>query len=55
MNDKFWITDGLLEYHRVTGGITRSYPSPLGIMSIHQFKSKHNKYGKRIEPRTYWS
>ncbi|MFS7978110.1 putative polyribonucleotide nucleotidyltransferase [Helianthus anomalus] len=33
---KIWITDGPLEYHRATSGTTRSYPSPLGIMPIHQ-------------------
>ncbi|MFS7895212.1 hypothetical protein Hanom_Chr00s002522g01701121 [Helianthus anomalus] len=37
-----------LEYHRATCGTTRSYPSPLGIMSIHQFRSKPNKYGKKL-------
>ncbi|MFS7983097.1 hypothetical protein Hanom_Chr11g00970511 [Helianthus anomalus] len=26
---QIWITDGLLEYHRVTSRTTRSYPSPL--------------------------
>ncbi|MFS7944275.1 hypothetical protein Hanom_Chr06g00510161 [Helianthus anomalus] len=56
---QIWITDGPLEYHRATSGTTRSYPSPLGIMPIHQFRSKPNKYGKTpfvgIEPRTYWS
>ncbi|MFS7945115.1 hypothetical protein Hanom_Chr06g00520221 [Helianthus anomalus] len=49
--------DGL-EYHHVISGITRSYPSPLGIMHIHKFKRKPNKYEKnllvKIEPRTYW-
>ncbi|MFS8026434.1 hypothetical protein Hanom_Chr16g01486681 [Helianthus anomalus] len=53
------ITDGPLEYYRATSGTTRSYPSPLGIMSIHQFRRKTNKYVKiplvRIERRTYWS
>ncbi|MFS7917346.1 hypothetical protein Hanom_Chr03g00187951 [Helianthus anomalus] len=47
--------DGPLEYHRATSGITRSYLYPLGIMPIHQFRRKHNKYEKnplvRIEPR----
>ncbi|MFS7939144.1 hypothetical protein Hanom_Chr05g00448291 [Helianthus anomalus] len=56
---QIWITDGPLEYHRATSGTTRSYPSPLGIMPIHQFRRKPNKYGKtplvRIEPKTYWS
>ncbi|MFS7926081.1 hypothetical protein Hanom_Chr04g00292811 [Helianthus anomalus] len=46
LNDKFWINDGPLEYHRATSGTTRSYPSPLGIMPIHQFRRKPNKYGK---------
>ncbi|MFS8024425.1 hypothetical protein Hanom_Chr16g01463101 [Helianthus anomalus] len=45
--------------HCATSGTTRSYPSPLGIMHIHQFRRKPNKYGKTplvgIEPRTYWS
>ncbi|MFS8028093.1 hypothetical protein Hanom_Chr16g01506441 [Helianthus anomalus] len=56
---QIWITNGPLEYHRVTSGTTRSYPSPLGLMPIHQFRRKPNKYGKktlvRIEPSTYWS
>ncbi|MFS7954673.1 hypothetical protein Hanom_Chr07g00633291 [Helianthus anomalus] len=47
-----------LEYQRATRGTTRSYPSPLGIMS-HQFRRKLNKHGKTplvgIEPMTYWS
>ncbi|MFS7970108.1 hypothetical protein Hanom_Chr09g00817111 [Helianthus anomalus] len=43
---QIWITDGPLEYHRATSGTTRSYPSTLGIMSIHQFRRKPNKYGK---------
>ncbi|MFS7979746.1 hypothetical protein Hanom_Chr10g00931311 [Helianthus anomalus] len=43
---QIWITDGPLEYHRATSGITRSYPSPLDIMHIHQFRRKPNKYGK---------
>ncbi|MFS7972807.1 hypothetical protein Hanom_Chr09g00849181 [Helianthus anomalus] len=43
---QIWITDVLFEYHRATSGTTRSYPSPLHIMSIHQFRRKHNKYGK---------
>ncbi|MFS8009794.1 hypothetical protein Hanom_Chr14g01289541 [Helianthus anomalus] len=43
---QIWITDGPLEYHRATSGTTRSYPSPLDIMSIHQFRRKPNKYGK---------
>ncbi|MFS8011726.1 hypothetical protein Hanom_Chr14g01312441 [Helianthus anomalus] len=55
---QIWITDGPLEYHRATRGTTRSYPSPLGIMS-HQFRRKPNKHGKTslvgIEPGTYWS
>ncbi|MFS7996808.1 hypothetical protein Hanom_Chr12g01134141 [Helianthus anomalus] len=42
---QIWITDGSLEYHRTTRGITRSYPSPLGIIS-HQFRRKSNKHGK---------
>ncbi|MFS7929423.1 hypothetical protein Hanom_Chr04g00332381 [Helianthus anomalus] len=42
---QIWITDGPLEYHRATRGTTRSYPSPLGIMS-HQFRRKPNKHGK---------
>ncbi|MFS7953464.1 hypothetical protein Hanom_Chr07g00618951 [Helianthus anomalus] len=37
------ITDGPLEYHRATSGTTRSYPSPLSIMPIHQFMRKPNK------------
>ncbi|MFS7951632.1 hypothetical protein Hanom_Chr07g00597391 [Helianthus anomalus] len=37
----------MLEYHCATSRITRSYPSPLGIMPIHQFRSKHNKYRKK--------
>ncbi|MFS8030581.1 hypothetical protein Hanom_Chr17g01535681 [Helianthus anomalus] len=45
-NGKFWITDGPLEYHRVTSGTTRLYPYPLGILLIHQFRRKPNKYGK---------
>ncbi|MFS7950482.1 hypothetical protein Hanom_Chr07g00583761 [Helianthus anomalus] len=53
---QIWITDGLLKYHRVISGSTRSYPSPLSIMSIHQFSRKPNKYGKhpreKIEPKT---
>ncbi|MFS8018032.1 hypothetical protein Hanom_Chr15g01387391 [Helianthus anomalus] len=53
---QIWITDGPLEYHRVTRGTTRSYPSPLGIMP-QQFRRKPNKHGKNpllgIEPRTY--
>ncbi|KAM0061762.1 hypothetical protein Hdeb2414_s0004g00139921 [Helianthus debilis subsp. tardiflorus] len=56
---QIWITDGPLEYHRVTSGTTRSYPSPLGILPIHQFRRKPNKYEKNllvgIEPGTYWS
>ncbi|MFS8000775.1 hypothetical protein Hanom_Chr13g01182421 [Helianthus anomalus] len=56
---QIWITDGPLEYHLATSGTTRSYPSPLGIMSIHQFRRKPNIYGKTpfvgIELRTYWS
>ncbi|MFS8025528.1 hypothetical protein Hanom_Chr16g01476151 [Helianthus anomalus] len=43
---QIWITDGPLEYHRATSGTTRSYPSPLDIMPIHQFKRKPNRYGK---------
>ncbi|MFS8030482.1 hypothetical protein Hanom_Chr17g01534581 [Helianthus anomalus] len=43
---QIWITDGPLQYHRATSGTTRSYPAPLGIMYIHQFKRKPNKYGK---------
>ncbi|MFS7895576.1 hypothetical protein Hanom_Chr00s003057g01708381 [Helianthus anomalus] len=43
---QIWITDGPLEYYRSTSGTTRSYPSPLGIIPIHQFKRKPNKYGK---------
>ncbi|MFS8000099.1 hypothetical protein Hanom_Chr12g01174391 [Helianthus anomalus] len=35
-----------MEYHRATSGTTRSYPSPIGIMPIHQFRRKPNKYGK---------
>ncbi|MFS7965448.1 hypothetical protein Hanom_Chr09g00762361 [Helianthus anomalus] len=42
---QIWITDGPLKYYRATSGTTRSYPSPLGIMS-HQFRRKPNKYGK---------
>ncbi|MFS7918808.1 hypothetical protein Hanom_Chr03g00205491 [Helianthus anomalus] len=41
-----WITDGPLEYHRAISETTRSYPSPLGIMPILQFRSKPNKYRK---------
>ncbi|MFS7982871.1 hypothetical protein Hanom_Chr11g00967871 [Helianthus anomalus] len=41
-NGKF----GSLEYHCAINGTTRSYPSPLGIMHIHQFRRKPNKYGK---------
>ncbi|MFS7945043.1 hypothetical protein Hanom_Chr06g00519321 [Helianthus anomalus] len=44
---QIWITDGSLEYHRATSGTIRSYPSPLGIMSIHQFRRKPNKYEKK--------
>ncbi|MFS7995744.1 hypothetical protein Hanom_Chr12g01121561 [Helianthus anomalus] len=43
---QIWITDGLLKYHRATSGTTRSYPSPLGIMAIQQFRRKPNKYEK---------
>ncbi|MFS7933870.1 hypothetical protein Hanom_Chr04g00384871 [Helianthus anomalus] len=54
---QIWITDGPLEYHRVTSRTTRSYPSPLDIMPIHQFRRKPDKYWKNplvgIEPRTY--
>ncbi|MFS7965417.1 hypothetical protein Hanom_Chr09g00762011 [Helianthus anomalus] len=52
------ITDGPLEYHRAINRIIRSYPSPLGIMSIHQFRRNPNNYGKNpivgIEPSIYW-
>ncbi|MFS7982215.1 hypothetical protein Hanom_Chr10g00960141 [Helianthus anomalus] len=41
-----WITNGPLEYHRAISGTTRSYPSPLCIMPIHQFMRKHKKYEK---------
>ncbi|MFS7904428.1 hypothetical protein Hanom_Chr01g00035911 [Helianthus anomalus] len=41
-----WITDEPLDYYRVTSGITRSYPFPLGVILIHQFRSQSNKYGK---------
>ncbi|MFS7969094.1 hypothetical protein Hanom_Chr09g00805131 [Helianthus anomalus] len=55
---KKWITDGPLEYYRAISETIQSYPSPLGIMSIHQFRRKPNKYGEnflvRIETRTYW-
>ncbi|MFS7900462.1 hypothetical protein Hanom_Chr00s115056g01809241 [Helianthus anomalus] len=55
---QIWITDRPLEYHRATRGTSRSYSSPLGIMS-HQFRRKPNKHGKTpivgIEPRTFWS
>ncbi|MFS7949943.1 hypothetical protein Hanom_Chr06g00577561 [Helianthus anomalus] len=40
------MTDRPLEYHRATSGTTRSYPSPLGILPIHQFRRKPNKYGE---------
>ncbi|MFS8018857.1 hypothetical protein Hanom_Chr15g01396981 [Helianthus anomalus] len=62
MDKQIWITDGPLEYYRVISGTTRSYPSPLGIMSIHQFRRKLNKYGKTplwesnpspISPKSY--
>ncbi|MFS7955305.1 hypothetical protein Hanom_Chr07g00641111 [Helianthus anomalus] len=43
---QIWITDRPLEYHRATSRTTRSYPSPLGIMPIHQFRRKPNKYEK---------
>ncbi|MFS7986770.1 hypothetical protein Hanom_Chr11g01014181 [Helianthus anomalus] len=43
---KIWITNGPLEYHHATNRTTRSYPSPLGIMHMHQFRRKPNKYGK---------
>ncbi|MFS8019407.1 hypothetical protein Hanom_Chr15g01403421 [Helianthus anomalus] len=43
---QIWITDGPLEFHRATSGTTRSYLSPLGIIPIHQFRKKTNKYGK---------
>ncbi|MFS8013208.1 hypothetical protein Hanom_Chr14g01330101 [Helianthus anomalus] len=46
LNDKFWITNGSLEYHHATSGTIRSYPSPLGIIHIYQFRSKPNKYEK---------
>ncbi|MFS7967152.1 hypothetical protein Hanom_Chr09g00782421 [Helianthus anomalus] len=53
LNGKF----GSLEYHRAISGTTRSYSSSLGIMLIHQFRRKPNKYGKNpllgIEPKTY--
>ncbi|MFS7950486.1 hypothetical protein Hanom_Chr07g00583831 [Helianthus anomalus] len=55
---QIWIPDGPLKYYRAISGTTRSYPSPLSIMSIYQFSRKPNKYGKppreKIEPRTYW-
>ncbi|MFS7903557.1 hypothetical protein Hanom_Chr01g00025431 [Helianthus anomalus] len=40
IEQQIWITDGPLMYHCVTSETTRSYPSPLGIMLIHQFKRK---------------
>ncbi|MFS7967889.1 hypothetical protein Hanom_Chr09g00791101 [Helianthus anomalus] len=43
---QIWIANEPLEYHRATSGTTRLYPSPLGIMPIHQFRRKPNKYGK---------
>ncbi|MFS7979628.1 hypothetical protein Hanom_Chr10g00929941 [Helianthus anomalus] len=48
-----------LEYHRGTSRTTRSYLSPQGIMPIHKFRRKPNKYGKknplvRIKHMTYW-
>ncbi|MFS7971991.1 hypothetical protein Hanom_Chr09g00839351 [Helianthus anomalus] len=43
------MTDRPLEYHRVTSGTTRSYSSLLGIMHIHQFRRKPDKYGNRTE------
>ncbi|MFS7889826.1 hypothetical protein Hanom_Chr00s000005g01611621 [Helianthus anomalus] len=56
---QIWIAGGPLEYHRATSGTTRSYPSSLDIMSIHQFRRKPNKYEKKnlmgIERRTYRS
>ncbi|MFS8034060.1 hypothetical protein Hanom_Chr17g01576751 [Helianthus anomalus] len=39
---------GPLEYHRAISGTTRSYPTPPGIMSIHQFRNKPNKYEKNL-------
>ncbi|MFS7971140.1 hypothetical protein Hanom_Chr09g00829191 [Helianthus anomalus] len=48
LNGKIWITDGPLEYHRAISGTTRSYPSPLGILPIHQFRGKPNKYEKNL-------
>ncbi|MFS7891004.1 hypothetical protein Hanom_Chr05g00451091 [Helianthus anomalus] len=39
-------TDGLLEYNRATRETIRSYPFSLGIMPIHQFRRKPNKYEK---------
>ncbi|MFS7964715.1 hypothetical protein Hanom_Chr08g00753601 [Helianthus anomalus] len=47
-NDKFGSPDRSLEYYRATSGTTRSYPSPLGIMAIHQFRRKPNKCGKKL-------
>ncbi|MFS7924360.1 hypothetical protein Hanom_Chr03g00271661 [Helianthus anomalus] len=44
---QIWITDEPLKYHRATDGTTKSYPSPLGIILIHQFKRKPNKYEKK--------
>ncbi|MFS7927765.1 hypothetical protein Hanom_Chr04g00312981 [Helianthus anomalus] len=52
---EIWITDRPLEYNRVISGTTRSYSSPLGIMPIHKFMKKPNKYEKtplvRMNPR----
>ncbi|MFS7919671.1 hypothetical protein Hanom_Chr03g00215421 [Helianthus anomalus] len=44
------LTDGPLEYDCATSGTIRSYPSPLGIMPIHQFRRKRNKYEKNPVP-----
>ncbi|MFS8022894.1 hypothetical protein Hanom_Chr16g01444881 [Helianthus anomalus] len=56
---QIWITDESLEYYRVNSVTTRSYPSLVGMLPIHRFRSKPNKYGKnplmRIEPKTYCS
>ncbi|MFS7991378.1 hypothetical protein Hanom_Chr12g01070051 [Helianthus anomalus] len=43
---QIWITNRQLEYHCATSRTTPSYPSPLDIMSIHQFMWKPNKYGR---------
>ncbi|MFS8013438.1 hypothetical protein Hanom_Chr14g01332971 [Helianthus anomalus] len=53
---QIWINDRSLEYHRVTSGTTRSYPSPLGNNVYTHIREKPNKSEKKlsceIESRT---